>query len=183
MSRRAAPTMLVEALHVWPADAEVPEPREVLELTWLGAEEDRHAGLTMMSDSRTTYVYDKGIEIRNHRQLSLMSVEELALIAERLGLDGPLAPGLIADNITLSGAPELTALPRMTRLEFASGAVVITGGVNNPCTIAGAMVGRAHGTAKEKFPKAAWDHRGITGWVDRPGRITVGDAVTAHLPG
>lgn len=175
--------MRVEALHVWPVGAQVPEPREALDLTWLGAEDDRHAGLTMLSDSRTTHVYERGIEIRNHRQLSLVSVEELALIAEQLGLDAPLEPGLIADNIALSGAPTLTALPRMTRLEFASGAVIITGGVNTPCTIAGAMVGQVHGTAPEKFPKAAWDRRGITGWVDRPGRIAVGDAVTAHPPG
>jgi MOSC domain-containing protein YiiM len=175
--------MRVEALHVWPADATVPVARDLLDLTWLGAEEDRHAGLTMLSDSRTSKVYDRGVEIRNHRQLSLVSVEELALIAERLGLFHPLEAGLIADNIALSGAPDLTALPRMTRLEFSSGAVVITGGVNMPCTLAGAMVSARHGTAPGKFPKAAMDLRGITGWVDRPGRIAVGDTVRAHSPG
>lgn len=182
MTRRAS-QMRVEALHVWPAGADVPLPREALDLTWLGAEEDRHAGLTMLSDSRTTNIYPRGTEIRNHRQLSLVCLAELALIGQRLGLAEPLAPGLIADNIALSGVAELTALPRLTRLEFASGAVIITGGVNNPCTIAGAMVAAVHGTAKEKFPKAAWGRRGITGWVDRPGRIAVGDAVTAHPPG
>jgi MOSC domain-containing protein YiiM len=179
---RAASTMRVVALHVWPADADVPLPRDLLDLTWSGAEDDRHAGLTMRSDSRSAHVYAKGTEIRNHRQLSLVSIDELAVIAEQLGIDA-IEPGLIADNIALSGAPDLTALPRMTRLEFASGAVIMTGGVNNPCTIAGRMVARAHGTAPEKFPKAAWDRRGITGWVDRPGRIAVGDAVTVHPPG
>ena len=180
--RRGVATVRVAALHVWPADANVPLPRDVLDLTWRGAEDDRHAGLTMRSDTRSAHVYAKGTEIRNHRQLSLVSIEELALIAEKLGIDA-IEPGLIADNIALAGAPDLTSLPRMTRLEFASGAVIMTGGVNNPCTIAGRMVARAHGIPPEKFPKAAWDRRGITGWVDRPGRIAVGDTVAVHPPG
>lgn len=183
MRRRAtASGMRVAALHVWPAEAEVPVRQERLDLTWAGADADRHAGLTMTSDTRTASVYPKGIEIRNHRQLSLVSVEELAEIAATLGIDS-IEPGLIADNIALTGAPDLTSLPRMTRLEFSSGAVIMTGGVNNPCTIAGRMVAAAHGTAPEKFPKAAWDRRGITGWVDRPGQIRLGDTVTVHSPG
>lgn len=183
MNRRTPSAMRVEALHVWPPEAAVPESRDWLDLTWLGAEDDRHAGLTMAADSRTASVYERGIEIRNHRQLSIVALEELAEIAARLGLPEGLEPGLIADNIALSHAPDLTALPRMTRLEFASGAVLMTGGVNNPCTIAGRMVADRYGTPPEKFPKAAWDRRGITGWVDRPGRIAVGDAVTVHPPG
>lgn len=173
--------MTVVALHVWPPESGVPIPRDELELTWAGAEDDRHSGLTMASDTRSAHVYARGTTIRNHRQLSLVSLEELAQIADRLGVT-ELAPGLIADNICLSGAPDLTALPRMSRLEFASGAVLMTGGVNNPCIIAGRMVERTHGTAAEKFPKAAWDLRGITGWVDLPGRISVGDDVIVHPP-
>ena len=51
-------------------------------------------------------------------------------------------PALIADNICTEGIPDLTALPRMTRLVFERGAVIMLGGENSPCTIAGAMVGR-----------------------------------------
>lgn len=182
MTSPRGPEITVVALHVWPPGADLPQPREELELTWSGADEDRHSGLTMASDTRTAGVYRKGTEIRNHRQLSLVSTEELRLIAAALGVPD-LAPGLIADNICLAGAPDLTALPRMTRLEFTGGAVLMTGGVNAPCTIAGAMVERVHGTPASKFPKAAWDRRGITGWVDRPGSIRVGDTVTVHPPG
>ncbi|TXH43352.1 MAG: hypothetical protein E6Q90_07305 [Actinobacteria bacterium] len=176
------PTGTVLALHVWPDGADAPEPRNRLDLTFEGAPEDRHAGLTMLSDTRTKTVYPRGTTIRNHRQLSLVSAEELALIAANLGLD-VLAPGVIADNICLTGAADLTSLPRMTRLEFSSGAVLMTGGVNTPCTIAGGMVERAYGgPPRAKFPKAAWNLRGITAWVDRPGAIAVGDGVVMHRP-
>jgi hypothetical protein len=56
------------------------------------------------------------------------------------------------------------------------------GGENNPCTIAGALVGDRYGTRPEAFPKAAIHRRGVTGWVERPGRIAVGDHVVLHLP-
>lgn len=177
-----ASSMRVAALHVWPADAATPIACDELPLTWLGAEVDRHAGLTMNSDTRTANVYARGTEIRNHRQLSLVSVEELAEVAAALGIR-ELAPGVIADNVCLTGAPDLTDLPRMTRLEFSSGAVIMTGGVNTPCTIAGAMVTDRYGTQAHSFPKAAWGRRGITGWVDRPGLIRVDDVVTVHPPG
>jgi hypothetical protein len=182
MADAGSPTGSVVALHVWPAGHDDPVPCDALDLTWEGAAEDRHAGLTMRSDTRTSHIYPRGTTIRNHRQLSLVAVEELAVVAERLGIPA-IEPGLIADNIALAGIPELTALPRLTRLEFASGAVLMTGGVNEPCTIAGRMVAARHGSSPRAFPKAARDLRGITAWVERPGRIAVGDAVTLHPPG
>ncbi|MFI0433442.1 MAG: MOSC domain-containing protein [Candidatus Nanopelagicales bacterium] len=176
-----SPTPTVVALHVWPGDAPGPVARQRLDLTFDGAPEDRHAGQTMVSDTRTLKVYPRGTLIRNHRQLSLVSTEELALIAERLGIDH-IAPGVIADNLCLTGLEDLTALPRLTRLEFSSGAVLMAGGVNTPCTLAGRMVEQSYGTPPAKFPKAAWGRRGITAWVDRPGAVEVGDNVTVHLP-
>jgi hypothetical protein len=70
----------------------------------------------------------------------------------------------------------------MTRLVFARGPVVVVGGENHPCTIAGAMVAARHGTLPEKFPKAAMGLRGVTGWVEHPGEIRPGDGVTVHRP-
>lgn len=175
-------TVTVEALHLWPPGDEEPHPVESLQLDFTGPVGDRHAGLTMASDTRSAHVYAKGTEIRNHRQVSLVSMEELAVIAANLGID-ELEAGVIADNVALKGLPELTALPRMTRLEFPSGAVLMTGGVNNPCVIAGRMVAARYATPAHRFPKAAFNHRGITAWVERPGAVTLGDAVRTHPPG
>ena len=170
------PTAVVLGLHVWPADAVVPVPVDPLVLDWGGPVGDRHHGLTMRSDTRQRKHYERGTEIRNHRQVSLVEESELAEVAAALGVDR-LAPGLIADNVFLSGAPGLTALAPMTRLVFEGGAVLMLGGENTPCTIAGAMVEAVHGTPASAFPKAAHRKRGVTGWVEHPGLVHVGERV------
>jgi MOSC domain-containing protein YiiM len=172
---------IVVATHVWPSDAQTPIAVEALDLDWGGVAGDRHHGVTMSSDTRQKDVFDRGTEIRNHRQISIVDSAELSDIAAALGIDD-LAPGTIADNICTSGIPHLTALEPMSRLAFASGAVLMTGGRNAPCTIAGRMVQARYGSPAEKFPKAAFDLRGITAWVERPGTIRPGDEVQVLPP-
>ncbi len=171
----------VAAVHIWPPGADVPEAVQELTLDWGGAIGDRHHGVTMSSDVRQKEVFARGTEIRNHRQLSIVDLAELAAIAQGLGIED-LAPGTIADNICTEGLSDLTSLPPLSRLVFASGAVLMTGGFNTPCTIAGRMVAARYGSAPERFPKAAWDLRGITAWVERPGPIRPGDSVRVVAP-
>ena len=171
----------VVAVHIWPTGADVPIRCDELELDWGGPIGDRHHGLTMSSDTRQKHVFPRGTEIRNHRQVSLVDLAELAEIAAALGVPA-VEPGLIADNICIEGIPELTSLPMMSRLVFASGAVLMTGGANAPCTIAGAMVSARHGSRPEAFPKAAIGRRGITGWVERPGIVRAGDGIEIIRP-
>lgn len=171
----------IAALHVWPTGDTVPIPHEFIELDWGGAPGDRHHGLTMRSGGRQYPLYSKGTEIHNYRQLSIIDTAELQAIADALGVSD-IAPGTIADNITTTGLPDLTSLPPMTRLAFGDepgeGAVVVTGGENDPCVIAGRMVASRYGSRAESFPKAAMHRRGLTGWVERPGLIRVGDRIT-----
>ena len=171
----------VLATHVWPPVEPTPLPVESLELDWGGPIGDRHHGQTMASDTRQAKVFPRGTAIRNHRQLSLVDAAELASIAEALGIER-IATGVIAENICTEGLPELTAMPRMTRLLFPSGAAIMLGGANAPCTIAGGMVAQAYGSRAEAFPKAAIGRRGVTGWVERPGTICPGDPITVVLP-
>ncbi len=171
----------VVATHVWPADQQVPVPCEELVLDWGGPVGDRHHGELMLSDVRQADVFARGTQIRNHRQISLVDAAELAVIAAALDIE-QLEPGLIADNICTQGIPELTTLPRMTRMVFDSGAVIMLGGENLPCTIAGAMVSAVHGTRPAAFPKAAMRRRGVTGWVERPGVVRAGDGISLVIP-
>jgi hypothetical protein len=172
----------VVAVHVWPAGADAPVPRDELDLDFGGPVGDRHHGVTTTSDERLAWLYPTGTPVRNNRQVSLVDVDELAAVAARLGL-AELAPGTIADNVCTRGLPELSTFPPMTRLVFGDdgeeGPVLVVLGRNNPCTIAGGLVERAYGTAAHRFPKAAMDRRGVTGWVERPGRLRAGSLVRA----
>lgn len=183
-SARTAPGVLagtVVATHLWPTDSDVPTALPALELDWGGVVGDRHHGLTMRSNTRQREVFARGTEIRNHRQVSLIDLAELGEIARALGIED-LAPGTIADNICTAGLPDLTSLPPLSRLVFGSGAVLMVGGSNAPCIIAGGMVEERYGAPAQRFPKAAIDRRGITAWVERPGPITVGDTVAVVPP-
>jgi MOSC domain-containing protein YiiM len=128
-----------------------------------------------------TKTYERGTEVLNHRQISLVDEAELAIIAAAMGINA-LAAGVIADNICTSGVADLTMIPRMTRMKFEGGAVLMLGGENNPCTIAGAMVEAVHGTPPQAFPKAAIHRRGVTAWVEHPGSIHAGEAFTLISP-
>lgn len=174
-------TAEVVGLHVWPEGADVPVAVDPLVLDWAGPVGDRHHGLTMRSDVRQAKHYPRGTEIRNHRQVSIVEETELDEVAAALGVER-LGPGLVADNIYLRGATGLTMLPRMSRMVFPSGAVLMLGGENDPCTYAGGLVEAVHGTPASKFPKAAIHKRGVTGWVEHPGEVRPGDRVEIRLP-
>ncbi len=148
-------------------------------LSFAGLEGDRHAGLTHRSGVRQKHL-PKGTEIKNARQLSLVSVEELAQIAAALGLDR-IDSRWLAANVLLRGAPRLTQVASGTRLSFSSGAVLVVDGENEPCTKVGKAIVRAtradDGLAW-RFVKAAHRLRGLVAWVERPGVIRADDSVT-----
>lgn len=154
-------------------------------VTFEGFAGDRHAGLTRPSDGRTPH-YPRGTEIRNSRQVSIVSAEELADIAAAMGLE-ILLPEWLGANLLLSGIPGLTRLPSGLRLFFSGGAVLVVEGENMPCPAPGRVIQAAHpgipGLAP-RFVKAARGKRGIVAWVEKPGLIRIGDHVRLlHPPG
>ena len=157
----------------------VPEAR----VTFEGFEGDRHAGLTMRTGGRHPH-YPRGTEIRNTRQISIVSVEEMDEAARALGVP-ELFPEWLGANLLLSGIPRLSLLPPGTRLHFPHGAVLVVEGENHPCTKAGGSIQQAYpdvpGLARA-FPKAALHRRGVVAWVERPGTIMPGDDLIAELP-
>ncbi|XXF76750.1 MOSC domain-containing protein [Myxococcaceae bacterium GXIMD 01537] len=167
----------VEPSHL--ATRDVSEAR----VTWEGFDGDRHAGLTRPADVRVPW-FPRGTPIRNTRQVSLVSSEELALIAGTLGLPRVLAAWLGA-NLELAGVPQLTRLPPGTRLFFPEDATLVVEGENEPCTGPGKVIEEhhpGHDKLASRFVKAAWGRRGLVAWVERPGVIRPGDAVRVLLP-
>jgi len=152
-------------------------------VTWEGFAEDRHAGLTRLSDSRTPH-YPRGTEIRNTRQVSLVSAEELAEIAAAMGLEA-VPPEWLGANLLLTGIPRLTRLPAGVRLFFSGGAVLVSEGENLPCIAPGEVIQARYPSTPGLAPlfvKAAWGRRGIVAWVEKPGLIRVGDDVRLLQP-
>ncbi len=104
----------------------------MVEVTFEGIIGDKHSGLTKLSDSRTKF-YPRGTVIRNTRQISIVSNEELADIAAELKI-AVLLPDWFGANLLLSGIPDFTGLKPNTRLFFTSGAVLLITKDNLPCS-------------------------------------------------
>ncbi len=140
-----------------------------------------HAGLTAPSCSRMTSQYKQGTEIRNTRQFSVLSAEELADIAARMGLEA-LSPSLLGATMVLSGIPDFSHIPPGSRLQGASGATLVVNLYNGPCTFPSRAIEAAHPGFGAKFKPAAEERRGVVAWVEREGRLALGDEVRLHVP-
>ncbi len=146
-----------------------------------GFEGEAHGGATRPSCSRFTMLHPRGTEIRNSRQISILSAEELAVIAEKIGLDN-LDPALLGTSMVIAGIPDLTHLPPGSRLQTTSGTTLTVDLENGPCHWPGKEIeaeAPGHGKA---FKTAAEGLRGVTAWVERPGPLAVGDEIALFIP-
>ena len=160
----------------------VARPVSHLDLTFQGLAGDRHAGATRLSDARTPW-HPRGTPIANTRHVSLVSIEECALVAEALGLPS-LDPALLGANVVTGALEGLTQLPPGTRLQFPSGATIFVTEPNPPCRQPGRKIAAAFGdpALEFAFPKRAMGLRGIVGLVEREGPIAAGDAIRVLRP-
>lgn len=161
---------------------------EKLELTYEGVKNDYHAGTLRQSGAREPW-YPRGTEMRNERQLSILSTKELSEVALTMGIERVDA-GWIGANLVLDGIPSLTYLPPRTLLMFDGGVTIRVDGDNGPCKHAGAEIARHVGETADdlkntetalNFVKAAKMKRGLVGWVEREGSISPGEGVTARI--
>ncbi|WP_238625496.1 MOSC domain-containing protein [Aggregatilinea lenta] len=156
--------------------------QDSVQVTFAGIEGDHHAGLTRISSGSGHYA--RGTEIRNERQVTLVSVEELADVAQKMGIPDIQAEWICA-NLLVEGIPALTQLPPSTRLYFEGGVTLVVEGENPPCTGAGGSI-QSHYPDVEglttRFPKAAIHQRGLLASVERPGTLAAGEAVRVEVP-
>ncbi|EAR52330.1 MOSC domain protein [Oceanicola granulosus HTCC2516] len=146
-----------------------------------GYEGDCHAGLTRPSCSRVLSQHPRGTEIRNARQLSVVSAEELAEIAEALGLEA-VDPTWLGASVVLSGIPDLTHLPPSSRLQAEDGATLVVDMLNGPCQFPAMTIEEARPGHGKRFKAAAEGRRGVVAWVEREGVLKVGGQMRLHLP-
>ncbi|MGP1358991.1 MOSC domain-containing protein [Roseicyclus sp.] len=158
-------------------------PVDRLELDFAGPRGESHSGLTRPSDSRVVAQYPKGTEIRNVRQVSILSEEDLAAIAGAMGLSA-LDPAWFGATMVLRGIPDLTLVPPSSRLQDeASGATLTVDMENLPCHLVSREIEAAHPGFGGRFKRAAQHRRGVTAWVEREGTIALGARLRLHVPG
>lgn len=152
-----------------------------LDLGFAGDRGARHEGVNRASCVRTKNLYPKGTEIRNVRQLSVLSAEEIEATAQEMELER-LDPAYMGTSIVLRGIPDFTHIPPSSRLQVAGGVTITVDMENRPCVIPGREIEvdlPGHGAA---FKPAAKGRRGVTAWVERPGALKLGDQMTLFVP-
>ena len=157
------------------------QKRDSLSLLLSGPVGDCHTGLTRLSDSRTLLTYKRGTTIRNVRQMTIISQEEMAEVARAMDMAEMNASWLGA-NMVASGIPDFTMLPPSTRLQFPSGATLVVDMENMPCRQVAEVIAKIHPEKGMMFVKAATHKRGVTAWVECEGEINIGDAITIFIP-
>ena len=157
------------------------DPVEALDLSFAGAEGDAHSGLTRSSCSRVVAQYPRATVIRNVRQLTILSSEELAGIAADMGLDR-LAPQFLGASIVIEGIADFSHVPPSSRLQAESGTTLTIDMENRPCNLPGREIEAARPGFGKAFKAAAAGRRGVTAWVEREGRLVLGERLRLHVP-
>lgn len=156
-------------------------PVERLELGFDGVAGGRHEGGNRRSCSRVLNLYPRDTEIRNVRQLTILSEKELARIAAAMGEDS-LDPALLGASIVLRGIPDFTHVPPSSRLQSATGTTLTVDMENLPCVLPGREIEAEQPGKGAAFKPAAEGRRGVTAWVERPGPVALGDRLRLFVP-
>jgi len=154
---------------------------DALDLDFSGDKGARHEGVNRASCVRVKNLYPQGTEIRNVRQLSVLSAEEMDTIAAEIGLE-QLDPAFLGASIVLRGIPDFTHVPPSSRLQIDGGLTITIDMENRPCVLPGREIEAdlpGHGAG---FKPAAQGRRGVTAWVERPGPSKLGDRMRLFVP-
>jgi MOSC domain-containing protein YiiM len=157
------------------------EALDAMALTLAGLDAEVHAGLTRPSCSRVTAQHPKGTTIRNVRQLSLISAEEMAEVAAVLGLER-MDYAHLGASVVLDGIPDFTHVPPSSRLQGPDGVTLVVDMENLPCIEPAKTIDQAHPGHGQGFKAAAKGRRGVTAWVEREGTLRLGDPLRLHVP-
>jgi hypothetical protein len=164
-----------------------PETRRITDITLDlgGIPGSRHHGFARKAGPRKPW-YPRGMEMRSARQLTVVSADELSMVAQAMDIPA-IEPEWIGANIVLEGLPRLSWLPPGTRLIFSDATIVIEA-QNAPCHISGKSIarhvdpdGKDAGVALA-FPKKAQGLRGLVASVERAGVIHAGEDISVKVP-
>ena len=156
-------------------------PLDEMPLSFAGMAGEVHGGLTRPSCGRVTSQYPRDTEIRNVRQISIVSAEEIARIASALELD-TLDPVLLGASVVVDGIPDFSHVPPSSRLQSEDGVTLTVDMQNRPCQYPAMTIERAHPGHGKSFKARAKGLRGVTAWVEREGVLRLGARLRLHVP-
>ena len=148
---------------------------------FVGFKDEAHSGLIRPSCARVRAQYPVGTPIRNVRQLSIVSVEELDGIAKAMGVD-TIAPEWLGASMVVEGIPDFTQIPPSSRLIFEGGASLCVDMENAPCQLPAKVIEALMPGVGSRFKPAAKGRRGVTAWVEAEGSIRIGEQLRLHVP-
>lgn len=157
------------------------EPVPEMPLTFAGFEGEVHAGVTRPSCSRVMMLYKRDTEIRNVRQLCVVSAEEMAEVAATMGLEA-MDYAWVGASLVLEGIPDFTHLPPSSRLQGPDGVTLVVDMENLPCQEPAVTIEKVRPGIGKGFKPAAEGKRGVTAWVEREGVLRLGDEVKLFVP-
>ena len=154
---------------------------EAVDVTLDGFPGEDHGGPTRPSCVRVKTQYEKGTTIRNVRQLTILSAEELAATAQAMGLEA-IDPAWIGASMIIEGIPNFTHVPPSSRLMSASGVGLAIDMENRPCILPGREIEQEAEGFGTRYKPSAKGRRGVTAWVEHGGSLALGDVLTLHVP-
>jgi hypothetical protein len=156
-------------------------PVEAMPLGFAGFAGEVHAGLTRPSCSRVLKQHPRGTEIRNVRQLCVVSAEEMAAVARDMGLRA-MDYAWVGASLVVEGIPDFTHVPPSSRLQGPDGVTLVVDMENLPCQEPAVTIDKALPGMGKGFKRAAEGKRGVTAWVEREGVLRLGEVLTLHVP-
>jgi MOSC domain-containing protein YiiM len=157
------------------------EPVTEMPLTFGGYAPETHAGVIRPACSRVRDLHPRDTPIRNTRQVSLVSAEEMAEVAASLGLD-TWDHAWVGAGVVVAGIPDFTHLPPSSRLQGPDGVTLIVDMLNRPCQEPAATIAKATGGMGKAFKAAAEGKRGVTASVEREGTLRIGERLRLFVP-
>lgn len=157
------------------------EAAQQVTATFDGFEGEDHGGATRPCCVRFSMLHDRNTEIRNFRQLSILSHEEMAEIAEGMELDD-VDPQWIGANLIVRGIPDLSHLPPGSRLQGPDGTTLYIDLENGPCVYPGKEIEAERPGHGKAFKPSAMNRRGVTACVERGGTLQVGEQMELFVP-
>jgi hypothetical protein len=156
-------------------------PVETLAATFAGPEREAHGGETRPSCSRVLHLHPRNTPIRNVRQFSILSAEDLHQIARNMGVE-KLEPQWLGMTMLVEGLPNFTHLPPSSRLQGSDGVTLVIDMENRPCQLPARVIEDHLPGYGAKFKSAAKGLRGVTAWVEREGVLSLGDELRLAIP-